>query len=279
MNSELCAIIDDLTLVLEEDPSSLAYAYEGEPSPETLEMPFRPPPKHPDPETPKARPAAKRELTVNARCTMCSHRMYPVKRHLLPGRIPVLVLHYNGSVFENEAKRDRSDRFVFGDASADALFGRMFAKAGWSFEDFHYQEFPACHFNAARSLPQDWNERGKNCLSIVSGTVKAHGIRLLALTGAAAILLLGDEMARKMAVSGEISTMDLLEGSSLPFLVLRSPAALLALEKRRTALKGDREKYARVLAEEKAVKLAILETLGRAKTFLDTGRLPGEGDV
>ena len=141
----------------------------------------------------------------------------------------------------------------------------MLEAVNLSVADFHYQEYPACHFNPVRSVATDWRERGAHCLTHVRDTVEREGIRLLMLTGPAAVILLGEEEAQRLSKAA--GRVDVDTGSKrLPALVMRSPAALIALERKRLRLKeqGDQDEFARVTAQEKEIKSSMLQALRAA---------------
>lgn len=275
-------LVEDLRFVLNEAAArELVPAYTGERSPIEIDFLYRPPADRSQgeqrpgvktasgtaqaPERAAARGPA-RELPVNARCTLCSDRLYPVRRYRRTGRKPILLLYYNGAFGGGKQKPDRSDKQIFATAAEDDLFARMLSAAGLAVDDLYYQEYTACHFNDSRSLPEEWNERAGHCLGHVADTIKEFDIRILLLTGPAAIFLLSEEKARQHAQSGEALRLPLAD-REIPALVLRSPAALLALEQRREKLKAagpEKEaEFQKTLGEEKQIKTAVLNSLKR----------------
>lgn len=213
-------------------------------------------------------PAA--NLPANMRCTLCADRMYPVRRFTRSGRQPALVLYFAGSFGKGPPKRDRSRELIFGTPEEDDLFARMLRAAGLAPEDLHYQEFPACHFNPVRSTPADWEERGRNCLAHVQDTVEREGVRLLLVTGPAAVALFGETRARELSTRSELAPLALGD-AQMPALVLRSPGALLAMERKRERAReaGREQEMNDLVAEEKAVKGAMLAALKQAVRSLD----------
>ena len=112
----------------------------------------------------------KRELPPNFRCESCAIRLYPVKKFFHAGKLPVLLLHYNGLLSKSHHQtlpRDRSANFVFGNKPEDELFTRILEKLKFKWDDFNYQEYPACHFDVGTSSEEDWQERAQNCLEHV----------------------------------------------------------------------------------------------------------------
>ena len=196
--------------------------------------------------------------------------MYPVRKYRRTGKKPILLLYYNGA-FGTRQRPDRSDKLHFATKEEDDLFGRMLTAAGLSMDEIYFQEYPACHFNDSRSLPEEWNDRAGHCLGHVNDTIKEFDIRAVLLTGPAAIFLLSEEKAREHALSGEPLPLPLAD-RELPALVLRSPAALLALEAKREKLKAagpEREAdYKQTVQEEKQIKKAILQSLKRTLSVL-----------
>ena len=221
---------------------------------------------------PKPSKIIKRELPPNFRCESCAIRLYPVKKFFRAGKLPVLLLHYNGLLSKSRHQtlpRDRSANFVFGDKSENELFARILEKLKFKWDDFNYQEYPACHFDAGMSSEEDWQERAQNCLEHVGKSVKAAQIKKIILCGNAAVALLGLKEAQSKAQSMDIFPFPFLASSSsvkktkeekIDCVVLRSPAALLSLERQREA-SSDIERRAKLLAEEKEIKSKILSSL------------------
>ena len=207
---------------------------------------------------------ARRELPANFRCEACSARLYPVKKFFYAGKLPVLLLHHNGLI--NKAPRqalprDRSANFVFGSQAEDELFARILSKLDLQWADFNYQEYPACHFDASTSSEENWKKRAENCLEHVENSIQSAKIKKIILCGNAALALLGLAEAQSKAQSMEIFPFPLMKKETkIDCVVLRSPSALLSLEKRRKA-SSDTEKRAKLLAEEKEIKSKILASL------------------
>ncbi len=204
-------------------------------------------------------------LPANYRCTLCSNRLYPIKKFRREGRSPIAVLHYTGPVTREPEKPDRSQQYILGGEEEDSLFRRMFEAAGGDMDDIHFQEYPACRFDHTSSIPEDWNERCQNCLTHVESLIQQHKIRLLILTGPSSYLMLSEDKAKQMALSGESLPIEI-GNHQVNVIVIRSPMALLAYQKKRETLKkaGRTEEYTKLLAEEKSVKTRILESLKKA---------------
>ena len=267
----LAEFVKDLADALAVDPDVLVRNYDSEIPPQKIELIYRAPVASPSGESSPSETAAPgvasvETLPVNFRCNLCPDRMVPVRRFFRSGNRSLLVLHHSGRLEPSgHPPRDRSMQFVFGSVAEDGLFERMLEAAGLKMGDVQFQEYPACLFNADRSMPEEWNARGQHCLSHVHDTIVREKIRLVMATGAAAILLLGEDRARELSTSGEAIELPLGPGQTpLPLLVIRSPAALLALESRRVRLEqaGQDAREARSL--EKEVKTATLRSLKRA---------------
>ncbi|MBI3395867.1 MAG: hypothetical protein HY042_08535, partial [Spirochaetia bacterium] len=197
------AITADLAVALADADiaSELIWQGEGEIKPEHAEFVYQPPPKAKPSASGAAAgpidvPAHVREsLPPNASCTLCRERMYPVRQFKREGRLPILILHHAGPAPGAKVRPDRSARFVLGSPEEDDVFARMLKAAGLDFDGPHFQEFPACHFNAERSTQPDWQRRATSCLKHVAHTVTTSGIRLILACGHAAVALLGEEKA------------------------------------------------------------------------------------
>jgi hypothetical protein len=221
-------------------------------------------------ELPKER--ARENLPANYLCSLCENRMYPVRKYRKNGKLPILVLHYNGQPGSSVVRPDRSDRHIFGSEEEDDLFFRMCRAAGFEPDDFFFQEFPACHFGSQSGSESEWNLRMKNCLMHVKNTIEANRIRLLIFMGPSALLFFGKAEALRKSTSMEISEANI-DGLPIPSLVLRSPAALLSMEKRRAV--ADEESRKRLTGEESAIKKAILESLKKCRALIqESGDTP-----
>jgi hypothetical protein len=297
----LATLMSDFAHALAAEPDALIPAFSDEPDPDDIELIFHPEPGMPIapgvgpggrhepgaavglagdarpgllPIVPRGAAAGAvatpgRELPANFRCTLCEDRMYPVRNFQRAGRRPVLVLYHSGSYGRGPARLDRSREFIFGSAEEDELFGRMLGAVQLELGELHYQEYPACHFNAVRSTADDWRDRGAHCMSHLHDTVEREKIRLLILTGPAAVILLGEGRARELSAScaqAQVSVGASGDEREIPALVMRSPAALLALEQKRRRLKaaGDEDGYREAVDEEKAVKNQVLAALKAA---------------
>lgn len=279
-------ILTDLSVALAEDPEGLVYQYASEPDPVKMELDlqrcavdagnprdiFIPGMTEQQAFGENQFHEADRNLAANFRCNLCTDRMYAVKRYYIAGKSSVLVLHQNGPFLDGRFRRDQSSKFIIGSQVEDDLFSRMVTAAGKEISDFHFQEYLACHFNPERSLEENWNERGKNCLNHVRDTIADKKISHLILTGPSAVLLLGQKKANDLAKSS--GTIDLPLGpgeSNIPALVIRSPAALLAIEQKRKNADANQNKaeWEKYMTLEKEIKLAIVKSLKTLFAMLD----------
>lgn len=173
--------------------------------------------------------------TVNSECRLCPDRIYPVRRYLVEGKTPILVLHHNYPIDEkSKPLPDRSDKQYFATVEEDLLFNRMLKSVQINSNDLFYQEFVACHFDQ-RSLAEDWNRRTNNCLVHLRNTIENHKIRFLIVTGTSALLLFGDR-AKAMAERSDIVDFKFNDRNSIQAMVIRSPASILFMESQRLKL-------------------------------------------
>lgn len=300
IEESLLSIVEDLAWLIEREENLPTLAFRGELSPLETEFFYEPPegakkasvPGIPVSDQPDAMPASRRtdhfepsvpdsgtaglpsRLAENVKCTLCHDRLFPFKEFRKKGEGKILVLHYSGSIQGTRPGRDTTGKTIFSTPEEDDLFSRMLGALGRKMDDAHFQQYPACIFDPSRSLAEDWNDRCRNCLNHVERTIEREGIRLILLTGPAAIFLLGEEMAKKASVSGEIIPLQF-EGKEIPGIVVRSPAALLAYERKRKGLKaeGDPEgqspAYKKTVQEEKQIKNQVLASLKAAFAYLD----------
>lgn len=204
-------------------------------------------------------------LAANQKCTLCKDRIYATRRFYIRGRKPILVIHFEGPFARNADARDRSEKLHFATEQEDDLFQRMIERLGFSMQDLHFQQLPACHFVAETSTADDWNERTLNCLTHLEDTIKRENIKLALITGPAAILLFGEEGAKQFSESGELIPMPV-NTVQVGATVLRSPAAILSLEARtkKAQSSGDQEAYKKARDQEIQVKKQILANLEKA---------------
>lgn len=209
----------------------------------------------------------RKDLPANMSCQLCPDRIYAVRRYLIRGNLPALVLRYNYPIDERAtALPDRSDRSRFPTPEEEELFSRMLGAADLTIEDPYYQEFPACHFDP-RSLPEEWNRRTENCLKHLRETVERENIRFLLVTGAAAVLLFGDR-AKALAESSKIVDFPVTESLTLPCLVVRSPAALIAMERQRLKAEQALERFSDQAQLYQALKSKPAEYRSRMEEML-----------
>ena len=262
---EIISAVEDMIYVLNDAPEELILKYSGEVSPLDIDFVYIPRevPAEIDFTPEKIEEKQKEKIkqilnkSPNYVCGDCSEKMYPVKKYLRPGNKPVLVLHYNGPV-GNKPKPDRSDRHIFGNEDEDELFARMCGAANFSIHDLFFQEFPACHFASNSDSEAEWKKRTDNCLRHVIHTIKENKIKFLIFTGVSAQFYLGKKRAREHFEGMTIFDPEI-EGVSIRAVILRSPGALLALEKKRKAAKD--AEHAVLLEEEKEIKTLILNAL------------------
>lgn len=175
---------------------------------------------------------------VNFSCTLCQGKLSGVRQFLHKGRKPILVLHYSGATTAKEKlfTKTRPNQ-IFKDklteVSWDSIVKTVF---GFSYEEFYYEEYPACTFSHTDSKELDWNTRLENCKVHVKETVEEFGIKAIVILGSSARLLFGPEKAKEQL--GKVIEWDL-EGKKIPLLTTRSPEALVFLGEK--AKKADSE--------------------------------------
>ena len=266
--ADVAQLAREIIYILERNENELIPYYSNEPRPDEIEILTHTATTQKQKQIPQ--PSKAKDLNiqapVNFHCELCQARLYPVRNffRLASGenKLPILVLHYNGAFHSQnalEAKRDLSTQFIFGGKEEDGLFERMLNKLKLHLQDFHYQEYPACHFNAHRSTAEDWQQRAEHCTKHVEATIQQHNIGRLILCGAAAIALLGKEKAKQMANKASVFPISL-GNRKLTCISLRSPAALLSLEKQRSKEKEEQVRN-EILQQEKAIKGNMLTAM------------------
>ncbi len=279
-DTQLADIADELAAFLETDPF-ITLNYQGEEDPFRLEFFYAPSPDRlvrlsTDRErsgsivAAESRESAQVTVPRNMKCSLCSDKMYALRRYR---KAPadgarILVITYAGRIDSGEGFRDRTDEWFFNSEEEEELFSRMVRAAGMDPESgIVYQQYPGCVFNAERSSPEDWNRRNTNCLELIAETIKEYKIKVILATGSAAVFLTGEEIAKKHSVSGK--PLDFAaEDGILPLYIIRSPAAILAYEKKRNLLKkkaaedpAAKKQLEDHLQAEKDLKNSILKNL------------------
>lgn len=175
---------------------------------------------------------------VNFSCTFCQGKLSGVRQFLHKGRKPVLVLHYTGATNPKEKPFTKTKpNQIFKDKLTESSWGELVQKVfGFSFEEFFYQEYPACTFSHTDSKETDWTTRVENCKFHVKETVEEYGIKMIVILGSSAKLLFGAEKAKELL--GKEIKWDL-SGLSIPIVTTRSPEALVFLGEK--AKKSDSE--------------------------------------
>ena len=216
-----------------------------------------------------------RNLPRNFSCESCQDRLFPVKQFFRVGKIPLLFLVSNGvlkSSKHSPLARDRSLNLVFSNENENELFGRILSSLSHKWSDFYFQEFPACYFNSNTSTMEDWKRRAQNCWKHVEHTITENKIKKLVLCGNAALAFLGIKEAKEKSQSMK-SFLTPIEAKKTPghshpesieCLVIRSPSAILSLEKKRKEAK-DKNIHSELLSQEKEIKTNILSSL---KSFI-----------
>lgn len=200
--SILAALVRDLHLALEEDAMIGAFAHE--PAPEAIPLVYRPAPKKkPAPAESKKAPQFGR-LPGNFTCNLCPERIYPARKFQRSGRLPVLVLLYNGSITPKKMRPDRSDACIFAAPEEDAFYAQLLQEKGFALSDFHFQQLPGCHFNPDRSLPADWTRRTESCMTHVEQAVNAASIEHVLISPPALTFLLGKDRSQTLTDSAEL---------------------------------------------------------------------------
>lgn len=197
----LAALVRDLGAALEDGALISSFAHEPEPG--AIPLVYRPPQKKTSAAAveKKARPVY---LPGNFTCSLCPERIYPARKFQRAGRLPVLILLYNGSVTPKKMRPDRSDACIFAAPEEDAFYEEMFKEKGFELKDFHYQQLPGCHFNPDRSLPADWTRRTEQCLTHVEQAVTAASIEHILISPPALTFLLGKDRAQSLTESAAL---------------------------------------------------------------------------
>lgn len=201
----------------EKDPNDFVFPWKSK-VPESLEMQKKQ----------QKESQRKNKDLVNFSCTFCKGKLSGVRQFLHKGRKPVLILHYTGATNPKEKPFTKTKpNQIFKDKLTENSWGELVQKVfGFSFEEFFYQEYPACTFSHTDSKDTDWTERVENCKFHVKDTVEEYGIKMIVVLGSSAKLLFGADKAKELL--GKQIHWDL-SGLSIPIVTTRSPEALVFL--------------------------------------------------
>lgn len=211
----------------EKDPNDFVFPWKSK-VPETLEKQKK---------QQKESQRKNRDL-VNFSCTLCQGKLSGVRQFLHKGRKPILVLHYSGATTAKEKPFTKTrPNQIFKDKLTEISWDGVVKKVfGFSYEEFYYEEYPACTFSHTDSKDSDWNTRLENCKFHVKETVEEFGIKAIVILGSSARLLFGAEKAKEQL--GKVMEWEL-GGLKIPLLTTRSPEALVFLGEK--AKKADSE--------------------------------------
>jgi hypothetical protein len=166
-------------------------------------------------------------LSRNFSCKLCPDRERGIRAFLRRGRKKLLVLHYTGDsgLGGHTATIKRSNRIVFKSSQIEDFFEELIQETfGFSHEEFFYQEYPGCHFS--KKLTQgDWKKRATACDFHVLETVQTESIKGILVLGSAAVLRWTKEFC--IENQGKVMAWKFANGEKLPFLITRSPEALV----------------------------------------------------
>ncbi|MFN3603130.1 MAG: uracil-DNA glycosylase family protein [Leptonema sp. (in: bacteria)] len=186
---------------------------------------------------------AKIPLTENQACQLCKNKLYAVRNYFkIPKISPkkIMVILYNGSLNEKNIPKDFSHRFYFSSQEEDEIFNKMLSKVNLNLQNLYVMEFVACHF-PGNSIYEEWKQRVENCLYFLKKNIIENQIEKLIVVGNAALLLFGEE-APNFAKSSTIFHSSI-EEKKIPTLVLRSPLAILYIEKNRKEYEKKLEQF------------------------------------
>ena len=253
----LIEIVSDLKYILQSDQGIPVLKYLNEPNPEDLEIIYNPPVVEQTNIETKFKTRDKSSDPLNFTCEKCEAKMYPVKVFKKTGKNKILILKYSGSI-SGRARPDRSGKYLFQTEEEDDLFLRMCKASGFQIEDFHYQELPGCFFNPSASTEEDWKKRVENCMEHVADTIASESIQTCIFLGNAAPLYFGKNRAAELARNMTACSIKI-GNNDVTAYVLRSPAAILAMEQKRKTAPAELKNS--LLEEEKLIKNSILKVL------------------
>ncbi len=199
-------IVRQVASALRAEPDGLVDHTAGEAPAHLVPLMYRPPAaekKEPETKAAVQKEPVRRHLPANFTCELCPDRLFPVRKFQRTGRIPVLLVYFNGSVNPTRVRPDKSHEAVLSSKEEDSFFSSLLASAGWGLDTFYTQQFPACHFNPERSSLADWTRRADHCLTHLRAAVAAAGIEHLLITSPSSQFLLGKEESQRLTQSGE----------------------------------------------------------------------------
>ncbi len=195
----------------------------------------------------------------NVVCQLCPDRQIPIKNFFHKGILPILILHYTAEFRKNQKTTFKSDKSILKNPETEDILNRLLYKVfSKTLPNFYFQEYPACIFNQNTSEGVDWKNRVENCWTLVEDTILKEKIQGIILTGGAAVLKYGLERAKEL--TGIIQELTI-HSKKIPIVVLRSPDALLSLEKKRKQYEKNKNslEYQKAREEEQEIKQSTLD--------------------
>lgn len=184
---------------------ALIDSFSHEARPDEIPLVYRPPKKQ---KTASPEPEKKKHsfghLPGNFTCSLCPERTYPSRKFQRSGRLPVLIVIYNGSITPAKMRPDRSGTCIFASPEEDEFYAGLLGEKGFTLDDFHFQQLPGCHFNPDRSLGADWKRRTEACLTHIEQAVTARGIKHILISPPALAFLFGKDRAAALVESREV---------------------------------------------------------------------------
>ncbi|WCL47915.1 hypothetical protein [Leptospira sp. GIMC2001] len=165
-------------------------------------------------------------LTRNFACKKCSDRSMGIRGFLQRGRKKLLILHYTGETgMPGSSFIKKSSKTLFRSKEVEESFTEWIQEGlNTSYEEFHYQEYPACRFHKGFEV-SDWHRRANLCDIHVEETVRKEGIKAILVLGSSALLRWPSEYCK--ANAGKLLEWKFSDGLKIPYLITRSPEALL----------------------------------------------------
>jgi len=206
-----------------------------------------------------------REL-ANFPCTICAGKLAGIRNYFQIGRKPILILHYSGSTTPKEKPFIKKQaKQIFRDKITEITWSELIQKSfGFSFEEFFYEEYPACTFTPTEFVEDDWQKRIEACKIHLEENIREFGIKAIVVLGSSARLIFGTERAKEILgkeILWEIG------GQKIPLLTLRSPEALVFLEEK--SKKADSESNLFQYGKEKLeLEDTFIQHLSQIKKYL-----------
>ncbi|WP_411822714.1 hypothetical protein [Leptospira sp. 'Mane'] len=196
---------------------------------------------------------------INFPCALCTGKVSGIRNFFYRGRKPILVLHYSGAVSPKDKPFvKRSPSQIFREILTEKIWSSLIEKAfGFSYQEFFYQEYPACNFSNVNSKEEDWKTRIDTCKIHIQDNISDFDIQGIILLGSSARLVFGDKAKDFLGKTIHWEFGD----KKIPVLTLRSPEALVFLDEKSKSVASEDSVLFQYAQEKQTLETQFLDQL------------------